>query len=1465
MRTNRLLKRALCAALSASFVLTVSPDASVAQSYRTAPPRPATGIGQALYTEKLPGDREATVYASGVAQIRSRKQRTVEYRLLSGAFNRYLKQPDFRTDKLSVAAQLAVPHLPVFVPGRVLVVFRDGVGVSKDTFSLPASTVAKMRTARTLSYVPSYTSDSRVNTAFAKLGVDAYERIGRSLSRGKVEALRAVAASRRTAFSASGSGLSIENAYRVHLTGSTVVNAVRTLRALPGVAYAAPDYTVRTMNTPGIPISADEQKQAVVRRAMGAATPPSYKLPSNYALAASAQPMLNARGVDAAAAYDEVFRRYGQLPGQGVTITNVSIGDLDDASAVTMMNDPCQPYAGRWGPTTRVIAGQRYLDLPSMPLIPAYAATPDGTLSGSAEVCGADPLLGEVGLDFSVMAPLPHDQQRGGSMGTGFTDLLGIAPGANYRLVVPQSSQPSVSDILGAFLGAANQSPAPDVITASLGFGMDAYGFPGRYFEDDPLVSSVISNIVNGQNIVVVISANDGMREYTNASIGPSGGSAPTNLATDPSQLTTLDDVALSTVPSVDSDSGAIDVGSTTLDDVSAFNPLDPANAGVDGAVVPETRYTGFSGFSSGFGSRVNLSAPGDNIVALSHMPGGNFSDVSASLNGGTSASAPEAAAAAAVVLQVARLSGHPFAKATDVRTLLEQTANPVMQTPQTDQPLNVGPRVDVARAVEKLLGATGLPVKPGVPRVAVMQRRSGGFNLRGAIDTAFVGNTDPAYIDLAGPFDPWTQQNSGENAYSYITIAPDWEGLPSGTKFALTVNDNKTPLATSASARLLPAQILSAAGMPLASSTQRTVTLTYRAYQGLHNVVSTTFQLTFGPAQATSELVQAPVVAPVVTGQVMTVSYDFSAYPPGMLSSPAIMVSFPGRTNTATGNLYFASYMAPIAAGSTKGTVTIPVNALPGDGLYGVQLVLNRFTGAVSDYSPVRVATMGNTRAPAPMFLTSDPSTGTQVRSHYLETGYNGSFTISYDVSSVPHATGALLEISAPGNNLWGNRNPFNNPNGSVLDYNHLDTGSVYQQMLYGTKGQVTLKESDAHLVAGLNHVVRVIPMNGGLPAGEASDVSYIAEDGVYPDDGGSLYDGYGINPQGNDGVLTSYQWLADGVNVLKSVQRFSQDTVSAGTVLASDANGCNAYFNPGNAVFGGDTAVVMSWNAWGYLPYCKQLYPITYSSIPNLADATGIGSAFTPPLATPTNIVFATSSISGAPTGKGAFLTLRWDMAYGGNDFSAQTFLGDVSKNTFSTPIDIDSLNLFDSPIYGTMDYDSAANKGYILVDQLSWFGWHSPTSILAADYGAGTASTFPVNQCTQSLDFEVDPSTHEAAMSCFDSTGLQFVNLTSQTTQTTSLPSAVALSNPTMVSVDPVNHLFFAEVPLSGDVSYNNNTLSSVVEFDESGNIRTQIEAFNFLFSVYGNHFFEVNPALRRGFVFGPEFSEIQPFSY
>lgn len=105
------------------------------------------------------------------------------------------------------------------------------------------------------------------------------------------------------------------------------------------MVYASPDWVVTGMDTN--PITLPQQvltnartAQAAMRAGVPATAPLDGSFPTHYALTANAQSLLNAPGVNVAEAFDVITARWGQLPGQGITITNVSLGDLDDASAL---------------------------------------------------------------------------------------------------------------------------------------------------------------------------------------------------------------------------------------------------------------------------------------------------------------------------------------------------------------------------------------------------------------------------------------------------------------------------------------------------------------------------------------------------------------------------------------------------------------------------------------------------------------------------------------------------------------------------------------------------------------------------------------------------------------------------------------------------------------------------------------------------------------------------------------------------------------------------------------------------------------------------------------------------------------------------------------------------------------------------------------------------------------------------
>jgi hypothetical protein len=1373
---------------------------------------PAANAGPLLQeTLPLPDGRTANVFAGGVVQVLSRDRKQVEYRTFPGAQG--VDGPGL-PERNHLIADLMRGQPQPFAPGAVVVVFRPGVSATQDV-ATPAA-VAGTATA------PQYTNDAPTNALLGKLGVDRSERLFRTTPR---QALATLHGSLQGSLGRP--VLDFSNAYRLHVAGASVTRAVTALLAAPSVAYASPDWTVTSAQTQPLALPAGSAAAAGHVRPAAAST-----LPGNFAVSASSQSMLNSPSTNTVAAYDEVGRYLHQVPGQGEIVTNVSLGDLTDASATTTPGDSCAAFVGAFGPTTQLLGGQRFLSLPSLPLVPAYTADASGNLNGAGEVCGVDPFLGEVGLDFSVMSPLPHDLQRPGAQGSGLTDLLGIAPGASYRLVVPGSSTPTIADIDAALLGAAQQTPRPDIITASLGFGFDSVGFPGRYLEDDPLTEAVVAAIVHSFGVAVAVAANDGTRLFTNAAVGPTGGAAATDVAPPGGAPTNLNDVSLSTIPSRDFDSGSMDVGGTTLDDIFAAPPQYAANRAVVAQhAYPETRWTGFREFASGFGGRVNVSAPSDNILAMSHTPGGGFDAVTVSLNGGTSASAPEVAAAAAVVQQVARLTHQSFSGPVAIRDFLRRTGDAVPQVPQSDTQLRVGPQLNVGRAVETLLAQAGVTVAGAAPRVAIAQRRSAGI-----LDGAFSTSTDPAQIDLRGPFTS-TGAPTDRDQLAWITIAPDWEGLPANATFRLSVAGRPGALATTRWARLLPVQILAAAGLPLASPTARTVQLTYAA-----GAVTTTFPITFGPADATIVAAAlAPKVPAVVRGAQIPVTYDLTGVTG--LGTPTLVVSEPGRVDPSTGLFFHPSFTLPLTA--PRATVQVPVSALQGGGVYGIGIRLDG-SPDYSDFAFTRVAPGGDSRPAAPLL-----ASGGSPAVHNLEIPFGGSFQVSWNVSGAPGATGATLEVAAAGPTVTNNRNTFGNPNGTVRDANGADAGSVAFVPLPGTSGTTTLRARDLGLTSAMSHTVRVLPARLGATTGEASDVSTLTMDGVLPADGGFVTNGYGISAAGFDGFLTSNQQTASG-QVRSSVETFDR---TSNAIVSTVAKATNSIFGTtGWGIWGGDVGLA------GLTPLSG---PSTAYRVLDPVAAGTVGPAWTPPYGPNVSVA---QSAPDQENADGAFLafdssapvTDRW-----------RVFTSNVHAGTFGPLLDAPTPPGFRLPV-AAFAADNATRTGVTAFGDFA--GNCAAPVVVTTDLATGVSGAIPGVGAGLPGGVAVDSSTHRAAVPTSCSSGSSFETATSQLgiydlrARTATAATFRGLSG-LYTAVDEQHGLLLVAQVIPPDVITNNNSKSAVLVFDEQGRQQASLESFN-LFNVglaLNLSNLQVDPAHRTAYLLGPLGQELESFGY
>ncbi|TDP92840.1 S8 family serine peptidase [Labedaea rhizosphaerae] len=946
------------------------------------------------------------------------------------------------------------------------------------------------------------TSDTGVNAAFGKVGATSVEPV--------FPGVTDVPALAKTVL--------------VHLSGHDPDTAAKTLAATPGVVSAQPNRRAATMSIGAVPVPQPAVKSAKLPQAHK--NPPAG-LPANYGVTSSAQSYLNAGGTNALGAY-ALLGKYGQLPGTGEIITNVSLGDLTDQG----MADAGDAYVQSNGPTTVVRDGQRYLDIPSMPLIPTYTADAAGHLDPVGSVENQDAALGEVLLDFGVMAPLPHERQRADAQGAGFTDLLGIAPGAQYRLVVPK--EPTIDQISVALLAAARQTPRPDVITASLGMGTDSVGFPGRYLEDDPVAQAVITTIVRQYHIVVTISSNDGTRLYTPAAVGPDGGSTPTDVTEDVHATTDIGDDQFSTAPTKVLDSGAIAVGGTTLDDTLAVSQQ-AGGAAAHNPTFATTRTDGGGGFSSGFGTRVDVSAPSDGILVVEHSQHGGAQDVTPVLNGGTSASAPMTAAAAAVVLQSAKLTGRSLSPA-EVRSLLQRTARPVASPPQMDRPVTVGPQLDVTAAVQSVLGGHAAPA---IARLSVAHRVT-----IGGLGGSYLENADGGRIDL-------DTDGTGQGLAGPVTVGADVVGAPAKASYALQVNGHEFT-STVPAVRLTPREILAAAGLPIVSTEDRSVPVTFEVRSGPRVVASASQTLTFGPSDGTYAEGLAPVApASVPAGQAVTVHYDLTGVRD--LSNPQVVVSTLGHWNPASAPIFGTGFVAPLSA--TSGDVVVPASAFAGGaGIYGIGIVQRSVTGnagnpTYGEFTAIRVG--GPAQRPEAPILTAGGASG-----HFAEiTRAAPGFSLGYDVRGVPGATGAAVEFSAPAPTLYNALNTVTNANGDRRDQGGPSAGSVAYQQLPARSGTARLDAVQLGLGGSLDYNVRVFATDrNGKVVGQASPTSLLVLD-----------DGYAPG----DTVVTSFAAQSAGTSYValrepgggESVREYDAAHGTYGAVLASDGSNSDAY----------------------------------------------------------------------------------------------------------------------------------------------------------------------------------------------------------------------------------------------------------------------------------------------------------------
>src|SRR5215469_1530923 len=205
---------------------------------------------------KLPGGQWAAVYSDGIAEVHRGNQAK------GGDQVKLVRLPMAGSDAVTSAASRQLPSRgdiimdlvhssgTAYAPDQVVVIYGAGV-------TAPAHQAISPRTLRTPGATPSYTNAAGLNKALVRLGVDRSDRLFGAVPHQRLVNMRATAEQRL-----GHPLLDFANAYVLHVTGSSVAAAVSSLRANPDVAYASPNWTVTTSNTPAVPVPASMVKRA---------------------------------------------------------------------------------------------------------------------------------------------------------------------------------------------------------------------------------------------------------------------------------------------------------------------------------------------------------------------------------------------------------------------------------------------------------------------------------------------------------------------------------------------------------------------------------------------------------------------------------------------------------------------------------------------------------------------------------------------------------------------------------------------------------------------------------------------------------------------------------------------------------------------------------------------------------------------------------------------------------------------------------------------------------------------------------------------------------------------------------------------------------------------------------------------------------------------------------------------------
>jgi hypothetical protein len=719
-----------------------------------------------------------------------------------------------------------------------------------------------------------------------------------------------------------------------------------------------------------------------------------------------------------------------------------------------------------------------------------------------------------------------------------------------------------------------------------------------------------------------------------------------------------------------------------------------------------------------------------------------------------------------------------------------------------------------------------------------------------GDAGATFVEITDPSNIDLEGPQNI-LGQNTGEGLAGPITFGIDATGLPDSgpVSYSLVINGHVFTSSTPA-IRLTPTEILTAAGLPVISSSSRTVSVMARVLVGQGVIASTSQSLTFGPSDGVLVMAPAPVAPAVVqAGSDVQVQYDLTNV--SGVSNPQLIVSSINHWSPFSAPLYRINDSVPLP--STSGTVTVPASAFSaGGGIYGLAIEQNPQARTVGAVVAIRIAGASDARPPAPTFATSGGSFG-----HTLSvTRANPTFQVSWDAGSVPGATGASLEVSAPGPTIYHLLNTFTNQNGTVRDNNGGDTGSVALIPLSGVSGTATLDASKLGIASSLHYTARILATSGGQVIGQASPVSSLEyDDGIAPN--GATVTGFDIKPNGASTVSTASVG-SDGNPTGSDLYTYSPATGLYGPSYADDTSGQYVY-----AVLGSDPSdnhMIAESQPW----YATDQHILTYDTtdrhlvgdtvVDQFADYWFLGGRVDPQ--------------------RHRLVMLGWR-----SDGVDTLVPFDTTTGQEGSPVLINGT--FSRRSYRYLDIDGSTGNVAVaasFVGDLCILRNANYTTV-NLDTGQSLPATHP-GRCVTGIASDQNGHAEVTVGPLFGFPNLYPRGRWQQVDESSGSVGPIAslgADAPLFPTVDPVHGLLVVGFLASPDYLTNNNGMSGVGVYDlHTGQELSYMPDFNLFPAIYGfagnavlsqitSQGIQLDPATRTGWTYGPDGTQVQQFSY